>query len=152
MTIRQLSIGLVLALPLAACATEPEEGGPVTINIEQSLTGQTTSSGTFRMAGALADRGATTEDMTFGGPLDQSPVPLTFRRTLTGEDGTLVVTGSANLAFNSPATAAISGSWRIESGTGRYAGMQGSGQLTGAANFAASPPAASLEYAGTIAR
>lgn len=153
MNARLLSLSLVLAIPLAACTTEPEDdGGPITIEVEQALTGQTTSAGTFRMAGALADRGATTEELTFGGPLDQSPVPVTFRRTLTGEDGGLVVTGSASLAFTSPTAATLSGTWQVESATGRYTGMKGTGTLTGSANFGVTPPIASIAYAGTINR
>jgi hypothetical protein len=143
---------LLLAAVLAGCATDPSSGGAVTIEISQSLTGETTAAGSFALRGALTDDGTTDEVLTFLGPLTQSPVPVTFRRTMVGAKGTLVIAGSASLAFSSPADAALTGDWTVESGTGTYAGMRGSGQLTGAADFGAAPPAATISYAGTLTK
>ena len=147
---------LIASLPLAALlaagcdnAAEPN-GGDVRISIQQALTGQTTSAGTFTIAGALSDSGQTTEELTFGGPLTQSPVPLTFRRTMTGRNGTLVITGSATLTFTSATEATLAGTWSVASATGGYA--TGSGSLSGSANFGATPPSAAITYAGVLRR
>ena len=136
----------------AACADEvtAPSGGNVSIVIQQSLTGETTAAGTFAMTGAFSDQGATTEALVFGGPLTQSPVPITFRRTLTGRNGTIVVKGSATLTFISPSTAKLSGTWEVESGTGVYA--TGRGTLTGDADFGATPPSANVTYVGELRR
>ncbi len=139
----------------AACndnATAPDPSGPVSIAISQSLTGQTTSAGAFTMTGARADSGSTTEELTFGGPLTQSPVPLTYVRTLTGKQGTLTVRGSATLTFTSQTAATLTGSWTVEKGTGVYANTTGTGTITGAANFGATPPTGTLVYAGRLER
>jgi hypothetical protein len=150
MTTRSLIATLPLvALMVAGCdaSTEPA-GGAVRIDIQQSLTGQTTSVGTFSISGALADSGGTTEELTFGGPLTQSPVPVTFRRTLTGRRGTLVITGNATLSFTSPTDASLAGSWTVTTATGSYA--TGSGTLSGTANFGTTPPSAALTYSGVL--
>jgi hypothetical protein len=152
MSKRLLVPTLLLAVSAAGCSTGPDAGGPITIAIQQSLTGQTTAAGTFRMSGAFTDEGATTEELTFGGPLTQSPVPVTFRRTLTGAGGALTIRGAASLSFTSPTAATLTGTWEVESGTGQYAGMTGTGSLSGAADFGATPPGATLSYTGTIAR
>jgi hypothetical protein len=146
---------LPLAMLSLACngsATEVARGGDVTIAVQQALTGQTTSAGTFQMSGALTDTGATTEELTFGGPLTQSPVPVTFVRRMTGADGVLVLRGSATLTFSSQTAATLAGSWTVESASGKYASYTGSGTLTGAANFGATPPTATLSYSGAIRR
>lgn len=150
MTARSLIASLPLvALIAAGCdgTTEPR-GGDVSISIQQSLTGQTTSAGTFAITGALADSGQTTEELTFGGPLTQSPVPVTFRRIMTGRNGTMVITGSATLTFTSPTDATLAGTWTVASATGAYA--SGSGALSGSANFGATPPTARLTYSGVL--
>lgn len=146
---------MIATSSLAACgedATAPDPSGPVTIAISQSLTGQTTSAGAFTITGARADSGSTIEELTFGGPLTQSPVPVTFVRTLTGKQGTLTVRGSATLTFTSQTVAALAGSWTVEKGTGVYASTTGSGALTGAANFGATPPTGTLTYTGRLDR
>ncbi len=141
----------LIALVATACdgTTSPTEGD-VRIAVQQPQTGQTTSAGTFVMSGYVADSGQTAEELTFDGPLTQSPVPVTFRRTITGRNGTMVITGSATLTFTSQTEAALAGTWVVASGTGAYGG--GEGTLTGSANFGATPPTASLTYAGTVRR
>lgn len=133
-------------------ATAPDYTGPVTITIAQALTGQTTSAGTFTMTGARTDNGSTTEEITFGGPLTTSPVPVTFVRTITGTLGTLTVKGSATLTFSSQTAAILAGSWTVDRGTGAYANTTGSGSLTGSADFGATPPTGALTYSGSVAR
>ena len=91
----------LLALPFLLAATGCElfsrdEDTSVRITIEQSLTGETTSEGTFTLTGAVGDAGTTNETLTFGGPLDQPVVPVTFTRTLTGAHGTITVTAASS--------------------------------------------------------
>ena len=149
---RSLLFGIPFALMGAACRVSNSEttGGDVSIAIQQSLTGETTSAGTFTMTGALSDQGQTSEQLAFGGPLTQSPVPVTFRRSLTGRKGSIIITGSASLTFTSPSEATLSGTWAVKSATGAYA--RGRGTLIGAANFGATPPTASLTYTGSLTR
>ena len=154
-TITRVLLMTTVTTIAAACsddATAPDPSGPVTITIAQSLTGQTTSAGAFTMTGARADSGSTTEELTFGGPLTQSPVPLTYVRTLTGKQGTLTVRGSATLTFTSQTAAAIAGTWTVEKGTGIYAKTTGTGTIVGAANFGATPPTGALTYTGRLER
>lgn len=151
-TVRAFLMISATALSVACSddATAPDPSGPVTIAIAQSLTGQTTSAGAFTMTGARADSGSTTEELTFGGPLTQSPVPLTYVRTLTGKQGTLTVRGSATLTFTSQTAATLAGTWTVEKGTGAYANTTGTGTITGAANFGATPPTGTLNYTGRL--
>jgi hypothetical protein len=150
MTIRPV---LVTALTMAAACQEPSAtvpAGEISIAIQQSLTGQTTSSGTFIVTGAMADDGQTTEELVFGGPLTAPTVPLTFRRVLTGKRGSTTVRGSAVLTWTQAGAATLTGSWEMERGDGVY--VTGGGTLEGRADFAATPPAASLTYHGTLNR
>ncbi len=145
----------MITATVTACgddATAPAPSGPVSIAIAQSLTGLTTSAGAFTMSGARTDSGSTTEELTFGGPLTQSPVPLTYVRTLTGKLGTLTMRGSATLTFTSATAATLAGTWTVDKGTGAYASTTGSGTITGAANFGATPPTGTLTYAGRLDR
>jgi len=143
---------LVVAAIAAACSSGPDETGPITISIQQALTGQTTAAGSFQLSGTLSDSGQTTESLTFLGPLDTSPVPVSFKRQLTGARGALNVKGNATLTFTSPASATVAGDWEVESGTGAYASMKGTGRVTGTADFGASPPTATLSMAGSLVR
>ena len=152
MTRNQLLAGLPFVMMAAGCSdhvTAPA-GGDVRIVVQQSLTGQTTSAGIFSMTGAVADEGATTEELVFGGPLTQSPVPVTFRRTLTGKSGTIIVTGSATLTFTSATVAVIAGTWEVQSATGAL--NKGHGRLDGSANFGATPPTGNITYTGSLTR
>lgn len=153
-SLKYASIPLAI-LALAACNGSPSEsasGGTVTIAVQQALTGQSTSAGTFQMTGALADEGTTSEELVFGGPLDKSPVPVTFVRRVQGRDGAIVVKGAATLSFSSATAAALAGTWNVESATGKYAAYVGSGTLSGNANFGATPPTATISYFGTLSK
>lgn len=152
---RRLSfLALPLLLATSACElfNSDDDGGPVTISIQQSLTGETTSAGTFVLSGEFADEGSTTEALVFGGPLNQPVVPVTFTRTLVGARGEITITGSATLTFTSATAATLSGTWAVQDGTSRYANVTGAGTLTGAANFGATPPTATLQYSGELNR
>jgi hypothetical protein len=152
MKLRTCLMTLSIAASAAACDStlDPTPSGDVNIVIQQALTGQTTSAGTFTLTGALSDEGQTTEELTFGGVLTQPVVPVTFRRVITGKRGTLTVTGAATLTWTSQTGATLAGTWEVESATGAYS--SGNGTLTGNANFAATPPTASLTYVGVINR
>lgn len=149
---RLAALVLPLAIAVSACELfdDDEQGGAVTIAIQQQLTGETTSAGTFTLSGKLADTGATTESLVFGGPLNQPVVPVTFTRVLSGQHGTITVTGSATITFTSATIGALAGDWSVQSGTGKYANLTGAGTLTGSADFGLLPPAAVLQYAGEI--
>ena len=152
-TVRVLLMTTAATLAVACSdTTAPDPSGPVTIAITQALTGQTTSAGTFLISGARSDSGSTTEELTFGGPLTQSPVPITFVRTITGTQGTLTVRGSAALTFTSQTAATLAGTWTVEKGTGSYASTTGTGLLSGSANFGATPPTGALTYTGRLDR
>lgn len=152
MTFRNTVAVLAVSCLAGACSSGPSDTGPVTIAIKQALTGQTTAAGTFQMSGNLSDTGQTTEELTFLGPLDKSPVPVAFKRQLTGARGALSIKGNATLTFTSPTAATVSGDWEVESGTGAYAAMKGTGRLDGAADFGAAPPTAALSMAGSLVR
>ncbi|WP_411282462.1 hypothetical protein [Gemmatimonas sp.] len=62
-------------------------------------------------------------------------MPLTYVCTLTGEQGTRTVRGSATLTFTSRIAATRAGTWTMERGTNAYATTTGAGTRTGAANF-----------------
>jgi hypothetical protein len=150
---RLTALILPLALAVSACDLfndDDDRGGAVTIVIQQQLTGETTSAGTFTLSGRLSDAGATTESLVFGGPLDQPVVPVTFTRVLTGQQGTITITGSATITFSSPTVGALAGEWSVQSGTGKYANLTGAGTLAGSADFGLLPPAATLQYAGEL--
>lgn len=72
----------------------------------------------------------------------------TFRRTVTGEKGTLVLMGNATVDLADPASAAVDGTWRVESATGAYAGHTGTGEITGVADFTLEQPRGTLRYTG----
>jgi hypothetical protein len=143
-----MSLAITASVPGCSDAGDPTPAGEISIAIQQSLTGQTTSAGTFTVSGVLSDGGETTEELTFGGVLTQPAVPITFRRVLTGRRGTMIVTGSATLTWTSSTTGTLSGIWRIESATGVYS--SGEGTFNGNANFGATPPTAVLTYVGVI--
>jgi hypothetical protein len=142
------TLPLLAVLAVACDDNTAPNSTDVRIAVQQALTGPTTSAGTFAITGAVSDSGQTTEELTFGGPLTQSPVPVTFRRTLTGKNGTIVISGSATLTFTSPTDATLAGTWVVTSGTGTYSA--GNGALTGTANFGATPPTAALTYTGVL--
>ena len=144
------AIAATVAASGCSSTTDSAPAGDVTIAIQQSLTGQTTSAGSFVLSGAISDDGQTAEELTFGAPLNTPVVPITFRRVLTGRQGTMTVKGSASLTWTSQTAGTLSGTWQVESATGLYS--SGSGTFSGTANFAATPPTAAITYVGEINR
>lgn len=124
--------------------------GSVTFTFEQAATGPGTFAGTFSASGAITDEGTTEDVLDVSSAEGESPMVATFRRTVTGQRGTLVLTGDATVDLADPAAAAVDGRWRIASGTGDYAGLAGSGTIAGAADFTHDPPHARLRYDGTL--
>jgi len=147
-----MKAAIVATIAASGCSstTDSAPAGDVTIAIQQSLTGQTTSAGSFVLSGAISDDGQTTEELTFGAPLNTPVVPITFRRVLTGRQGTMTVKGSASLTWTSQTAGTLSGTWQVESATGLYS--SGSGTFSGSANFAATPPTSAITYVGKINR
>jgi hypothetical protein len=125
-------------------------GGRVTFVFEQSATGPGTFAGTFEASGAISDTGTTEDVLDVSSAEGANPLVATFRRTVTGEKGTLVLTGNATVDLADPASADVEGTWQVESGTGAYADHAGSGEITGTADFTLEQPRGTLHYAGTL--
>jgi hypothetical protein len=99
-----------------------------------------TFSGTFSASGTVSDSGTVTAQTLLGAV--PSPVAATQQtvRTLTGGDGTLTL--RCNERFSPPgqpttAPVSLAGSCVVLDATGAYAGLRGSGSLTGTAEFGA---------------
>ena len=122
----------------------------VTFEFDQTATGPGTFAGTFTASGAVADAGTTEDRLDVSSPEGASPLVATFRRTVTGERGTLVLVGDATVDLADPAAAPVAGSWRVDSGTGAYAGRTGSGAISGTADFTRDRPHGRLRYDGTL--
>jgi hypothetical protein len=122
-----LGIALV-ALTSPAAATPPE---PVTITIDQHLTGPNTAAGTWTAAGAFSDSGdyAETFRLAPSGAIQGT-------KTLTSLKGTITLRAVGVLEFTGPTTAVIQGRWVVLSGTGEYTHLHGRGPLTVYVDFA----------------
>ncbi len=153
-----LDAGLLEAMGMTDFATlavstpgaNGRDDGQVTFVFEQSATGPSTFAGTFEASGAISDTGTTEDALDVSSAEGANPLVATFRRTVTGGKGTLVLTGDATVDLADPASASVTGAWQVESGTGVYAGHTGSGAITGAADFTLEQPRGRLRYAGTL--
>ena len=153
-----LDAGLLESMGMAEFATlavstpgaNGQSDGRVTFEFEQSATGPGTFAGTFAASGAIADTGTTEDVLDVSSAEGANPLVATFRRTVTGEKGTLVLTGDATVDLADPASAGVEGTWQVESGTGDYAGRTGSGEISGTADFTIERPRGTLRYAGTL--
>lgn len=126
------------------------EDGAVTFVFDQSATGPGAFAGTFALDGALSDTGTTEDALAVTSPEGANPLVGTFRRTVTGQKGTLVLTGDVTVDLSDPAAADVVGSWRVESSTGAYADHTGSGDISGGADFTLPQPRGTLRYAGRL--
>jgi len=122
----------------------------VTFEFEQTATGPGTFEGTFTASGAVEDAGTTEDALDVSSPEGASPLVATFRRTVTGARGTLVLTGDATVDLEDPADAPVVGTWRVESGTGAYTDRTGSGEISGTADFTRERPHGRLRYDGSL--
>lgn len=139
-----------LAVPAAGGEAVGEADGRVTFLFDQAATGPGTFAGTFEASGAVSDAGTTEDALDVSSPEGASPLVATFRRTVTGRKGTLVLTGDATVDLADPAAAEVAGSWRVEQATGAFAGHTGSGTLSGTADFTRDRPRGTLRYEGHL--
>lgn len=74
----------------------------------------------------------------------------TFRRTVTGEKGTLVLSGDVRVDLEDPAAADVAGVWQVDDVTGAYAGHTGRGAISNEADFTLPQSRGTLRYAGHL--
>lgn len=125
-------------------------GGAVTFVFDQTATGPATFAGTFEASGSVSDWGTTEDALTITSAEGASPLVATFRRTVTGEKGTFVLTGDATIDLADPAAAEVRGSWQVEHATGAYAGHGGSGTLAASADMTLPLPRGRVQYEGNL--
>ncbi len=124
--------------------------GPVTFIFDKEATGPGTFAGTFSLSGAAADSGTTEDALAVSSAEGANPLVATFRRTVEGRKGTLVLTGDVTVDLADPAAGDVDGSWRVESATGAYAGHTGEGAVSGSADFTLPEPRGSVRYVGHL--
>jgi NAD(P)-dependent dehydrogenase (short-subunit alcohol dehydrogenase family) len=127
-----------------------QDDGRVTFEFEQAATGPGTFAGTFEASGAISDTGTTEDALDVSSEECANPLVATFRRTVTGEKGTIILTGDATVDLGDPASADVVGTWQVESGTGAYADHAGSGEVSGTADFTLEQPRGTLRYDGHL--
>lgn len=98
-------------------------------------------SGTFSASGTVADTGTVSAQARFGAVPSPAVGVLQTVRTLTGGDGTLTLRCNQRIFPPNQSTTVVSntGSCVILGATGAYAGLRGSGSLTGTTDFGATP-------------
>lgn len=98
-----------------------------------------TYSGTFTASGPVSDTGTVTVQAHFDAvPNTAATGVLQTVRTLSGSEGTLTLRCNSRLfppGKPQPAVASNAGSCVVHDATGAYAGLQGSGRLTGITDF-----------------
>jgi hypothetical protein len=121
---------LSLASPLAAA----DGAGKTPLSIDVKGQGGAAGSGTFTLLGAStadSDAGPVTYQFSFGA-ITKSRAGQSFTRnsgmnTLKGRRGRLVIRTSGRVFDSGEGYEAWTGTWSIVSGTGKYAGLKGSG-------------------------
>jgi hypothetical protein len=101
-------------------------------------TGAGTLAGTFVAAGAVNEAGTVAATFTLL-PGKRGCGTLTGTHVLTGAAGTLSVRTDARACPYPPGTpprSFVRGKWRVVSGTGAYAGLEGKGVIIATADFA----------------
>lgn len=99
-----------------------------------------TYSGTFSASGSIADTGTVTDQVRFGAVASPVTGVLQQIRTLSGSKGTLTLRCNQRLAPQQSTTVMTNtGSCVVLAATGAYAGLRGSGSLTGTTDFGATP-------------
>lgn len=144
------ALGMTAFATLAPRASNGAEGDAVTFEFEQAATGPGTFAGTFTASGAVADRGTTEDKLEVSSAEGANPMVASFRRTVEGQNGALVLTGDATVNLANPAAAVVNGTWCVESATGDYAGRTGSGAIAGTADFTLDQPRATVRYTGDL--
>lgn len=100
-----------------------------------------TYTGTFSASGTVSDTGTVTDQAQFGAVPSRGMGVLQQVRTLSGSSGTLTL--RCNERFSPPnqplTVVSDAGSCVVHGATGAYAGLRGSGSLTGTTDFGATP-------------
>ena len=101
-----------------------------------------TYSGTFSASGAVTDTGTVTAQALFGAFPSPVAAVLQTVRTLSGSDGTLTLRCNQRTFPPNQSTTVVAnaGSCVVLNATGAYAGLRGSGSLTGTTDLGATPP------------
>lgn len=133
----------VLALAPGAAQASGSETIITTIPFPTFPTGppfRETYSGTFYASGTVVDHGTVTNQAMFAAvPNTAATGVLQQVRTYTGSQGTLTLRCNQRLSPNKPqpGVASNAGSCVVKDATGAYAGLKGSGRLTGITDFTA---------------
>jgi hypothetical protein len=109
----------------------------VMISERMQLTSPTTQAGTWVGAGAVNDAGSGTATFTVV-PAGDDRGLLTGTHVLTGSSGTITIETTAFVRPfppPSPPRAMAEGTWKIVSGTGAYADLEGRGKVYATADF-----------------
>jgi hypothetical protein len=122
-------VGIVFGILVSPAAATPPE--PVTITIDQHLTGPNTAAGTWTASGAIFDSGDYAETFRL-----RPSGAIQGTKTLTSLKGTITLRAVGVLEFTGPTTAVIEGRWVVLSGAGDYAHLHGHGPLTVHVDFA----------------
>jgi hypothetical protein len=141
-------MGMTAFTTLAVPARDAQ--GAVTFVFDQAATGPGTFAGTFTASGAVSDSGTTEDALTITSAEGINPLVATFRRSVSGEKGTLVLTGNATVNLANPAAAEVTGTWQVESATAAYAGHRGGGTIAGSADMTLPQPRGNVRYAGHL--
>ena len=129
-----LTVIFGLVFPVGTASAETRTA-PVKIEMRGLLTGPDSVSGTFTLTiGRIEDSGTYTETFTIVGDV------IDGVKVLTGTRGTVTMRVHGFIDFPTATTATFRGGrWRILSGTGAYAGLEGGGRpgAKGGADLAA---------------
>jgi hypothetical protein len=110
---------VLLALPSQVLATAPEE---VVFALELKFTGPDSAAGKFGAEGAIVDKGKISETFRY---TDEGS--LQGLKLFVSNQGTITMRFNAEIIFTGPTTARAEAHWVIESGTGAYENLHGSG-------------------------
>jgi hypothetical protein len=125
-----VTVASFTALPFAASADSRER---LVLEERMQITGAGSAAGTFVSAGGVNDRGPATATFSV-----DSRGNLTGTHVLEGSEGTIVMATRAKVRpFPPPAPPRVfmEGTWRITSGTGAYADLEGKGKILAVADF-----------------
>jgi hypothetical protein len=126
-----LGVFLVVAFVAWLPVAEASPPTPVTITIDQHLTGPTTAAGTFTASGAISDSGDYVEEFRLA-----TSGAIQGIKTLTSQRGTITLRSVGRLVFTGPTAAVAEGRWVILSGTDDYSRLHGQGSVTVSVDFA----------------
>jgi hypothetical protein len=97
----------------------------VTINLNLTLTGPNTATGTFEISGITNDNGSVVQEFRIAGQGNSSTVH--GHKILTGQDGEFEIRFQAKITPTSPTTSVAEGRFVILNGSGSYTGFRGQG-------------------------